>query len=130
VTDDGNGNVAEWPEDAAPLASLLTNALGALEPSSRAAFSALLTLVHASNVVPTSHEPHASEKNEQAVKAAEIALGQLSQQGPSDDLSNASSISQGQVCPKCIYCDGYKNVSNIGPKPWTFHSLVRSADIG
>lgn len=105
ATDDGY--VAVSPEDAAPLASLLTNALGTLEPSSRAAFSALLTLLHASNVVTTSHT---SERNE-AVQAAAVALGQLSQQGPSDSVFNASSISQDQVCPKCPYCHGHKNVS-------------------
>jgi hypothetical protein len=125
MTDDGD--VAESPEDAAPLASLLTSALGALEPSSRAAFSALLTLVHASNVVTTSH---ASERNEQAVQAAAVALGQLSEQGPSDSVFNASSISQDQVRPKHTYCNGHKDVSNIGPKPRTFYSLVRSADLG
>ncbi|KIM90631.1 hypothetical protein PILCRDRAFT_916 [Piloderma croceum F 1598] len=91
VTHDGYAAVS--PEDAAPLASLLTNALGALEPSSRAAFSALLTLLHSSDVVTTSHTP---ERNEQAVQAAAVALEQLSQQGPSDSVLNASSISQDQ----------------------------------
>ena len=102
MIDDGD-HIEGSPEVAAPFESLLKNALGALEPSSVAAFGALLTLVHASNVVtasPHPSEPRASEKNNHAVQAAAAALGQLSQQGPSDRPSLAfdnSAILQDQV---------------------------------
>jgi hypothetical protein len=95
--------------------------------TSVAAFNALLTLVQATGVTaPHPSEPHASEKNDQAVQVAAAALGQLSQQGPSNMPSltpDASRIPQVQVRPICGYYKAHKNMSNIGPKSDTFCRL-------